>query len=352
MTQDIATATSSGGSERAKTARSLHSAQGVVINHVTALIKKASYGGDVHGSFQPTPTMVANMLKGMIIGSRSHFVRETMTDRHHDYGPWMCVPMSVPNRPRTTQQFFEWYFAKGAYAEQGRPMFVGEKALSAWCKVIDACGDVFATAYRDDCLKYIEVHNDKLQRQLEDQSFLDLFLGGFYKLDILNAAYQRDNVPSPKPRLNGVFEGQSLVSPTILEIIKADLIKLTSDPVARSEFPILNMVPNMIPRVSRLSSPSPTMFGGRGSRSGGQLEIAFPSGGAVLQGTELQLGGGLRSAMSPAGHYGPASLKDADGLRQTDARSDSVHSHRRRARRASCPTPSSSQEMRSVLVMS
>ena len=309
MTQDIATATSSGGSERAKTARSLHSAQGVVINHVTAMIKKASYGGDVHGSFQPTPTMVGNMLKGMIIGSRSHFVRETMTDRHHDYGPWMCVPMSVPNRPRSTQQFFEWYFAKGAYTEQGRPMFVGEKALSAWCKVIDACGDVFATAYRDDCLKYIEVQNDKLQRQLEDQSFLDLFLGGFYKLDILNAAYQRDNTPSPKPRLNGVFEGLSLVSPTILEIIKADLIKLTSDPVARSEFPILNMVPNMIPRVSRLSSPSPTMIGGRGSRSGGQLEIAFPSGGAVLQGTELQLGlgGGLRSAMASTSQYGPPS---------------------------------------------
>ena len=309
MTQDIATATSSGGSERAKTARSLHSAQGVVINHVTAMIKKASYGGDVHGSFQPTPTMVGNMLKGMIIGSRSHFVRETMTDRHHDYGPWMCVPMSVPNRPRSTQQFFEWYFAKGAYTEQGRPMFVGEKALSAWCKVIDACGDVFATAYRDDCLKYIEVQNDKLQRQLEDQSFLDLFLGGFYKLDILNAAYQRDNTPSPKPRLNGVFEGLSMVSPTILEIIKADLIKLTSDPVARSEFPILNMVPNMIPRVSRLPSPSPTMLGGRGSRSGGQLEIAFPSGGAVLQGTELQLGlgGGRRSAMASTSQYGPSS---------------------------------------------
>ena len=328
MTQDIATATSSGGSERAKTARSLHSAQGVVINHVTAMIKKASYGGDVHGSFQPTPTMVGNMLKGMIIGSRSHFVRETMTDRHHDYGPWMCVPMSVPNRPRSTQQFFEWYFAKGAYTEQGRPMFVGEKALSAWCKVIDACGDVFATAYRDDCLEYIEKQNDKLQRQLEDQSFLDLFLGGFYKLDILNAAYQRDNVPSPKPRLNGVFEGLSMVSPTILEIIKADLIKLTSDPVARSEFPILNMVPNMIARVSRLPPPStsPTMLGGRGSRSGGQLEIAFPSGGSALQGTELQLGGGLRSAMSPAGQYGPASQRDAAGNRTTAEWSDRTRS--------------------------
>ena len=305
--QDIATATSSGGSDRAKTARSLHSAQGVVINHVTAMIKKAAHGGDVHGSFQPTPTMVGNMLKGMIIGPRSHFVRETMTDCHHDYGPWMRVPMSVPNRPRSTQQFFEWYFAKDAYTDQGRPMFVGEKALTAWCKVIDACGDVFATAYRDDCLKYIEVQNDKHQRQLEDQSFLDLFLGGFYKLDILNAAYQRDNTPSPKPRLNGVFEGLSLVSPTILEIIAADLIKLTSDPVARSEFPILNMVPNMIPRVSRLSAPSPTMLGGRGSRSGEQLEIAFPSGGTVLQGTALQLGlgGDRRSAMASASKYGP-----------------------------------------------
>ena len=99
MTQDIATATSSaGGSERAKTARSLHSAQGVVINHATAMIKKASHGGDIHGSFQPTPTMVGNMLKGTIVGSRSHFVRETMIERHHDYEPRMCVPMSVPTR--------------------------------------------------------------------------------------------------------------------------------------------------------------------------------------------------------------------------------------------------------------
>ena len=105
MTQDIASATSPGGSERAKTARSLYHAQGVLIDHVPAMIKKASHGGDVHGSFQPTPMMVSNMLKGMTVGYRTHFVRETMADRHHDYGPWMCVPMSVPNRPRTTQQF-------------------------------------------------------------------------------------------------------------------------------------------------------------------------------------------------------------------------------------------------------
>ena len=135
---------------------------------------------------------------------------------------------------------------------------------------------------------------------------MDLFLGGVCKLDLLNAAYQRDNSPSPKPRLNGVFEGNSVVSPTILECIAADLIKLTRDPDARSEFPILNMVPNMIPRVSRLSAPSPTPSGGRSSRQGGQLEITFPAGGAVLQGTELQLGGGLHSAMAPTSQYGPA----------------------------------------------
>ena len=173
------------------------------------------------------------------------------------------------------------------------------------------------TATTASSLKYIEEQNDKHQRQLEDQSFLDLFLGGFCKLNLLNAAYQRDNTPSPKPRLNGVFEGQSLVSPAILEITAADLTKLTRDPVARSEFPILNMVPNMIPRVSRLSAPSPTTIGGRDSRSGGQLEIAFPSGGALLQGTELQLGGGPRSALSPASRYGPPGMSETrrDGLR-------------------------------------
>ena len=91
------------------------------------------------------------------------------------------------------------------------------------------------------------------------------------KPDLLNAAYQRGNFPSPKPRLNGVFEGESMVPPTILEIITAaaDLIKLTRNPEARSEFPILNMVPNMIPRVSRLSASSPTPSSGRSSRTGG-----------------------------------------------------------------------------------
>ena len=312
LTQDIASATSTGGTERANAVRSLHHAQGLVINHVTTMIKTASYGGDVHGSFQPTPTMVGNLLKGMIVGSRSHFVRETMTERNHDYGPWMCVPMNETNRPRTTQQFFEWYFAVGAYKEFGRPMFVGEIALSAWCKVIDACGDVFMTAFRDDCLEYIKSQNMKCQRQLEDQSFIDLFLGGIFKLDLLNATYQRGNTPSPKPRLNGVFNGLSMVSPTILECITADLIKLSKDSEARSEFQILNMVPNMIPRKIRLAQ-SPTPNGGRSSRQGAQLEIAFPSGGAVLQGTELQLGDGRRSALSSTSQYGPA-LPGRDGF--------------------------------------
>ena len=71
------------------------------------------------------------------------------------------------------------------------------------------------------------------------------------------------------------------------------------------------MVPDMIPRVSKLSAQSPTPSGGRGSRLGGQLEIAFPPGGALLQGTELQLGGGLRSAMSPASRTGSAAGADS-----------------------------------------
>ena len=119
-----------------------------------------------------------------------------------------------------------------------------------------------------------------------------------------------------------MFDGQSLVSPTILECIAADLSKLTRDPEARSEFPILNMVSNMIPRVSRLFASSPTPSGGRSSRQGGQLEIAFPPGGALLQGTELQLGGGLRSAMSQAHHTGVG----ASGGRTTADFSDRTRS--------------------------
>jgi hypothetical protein len=66
---------------------------------------------------------------------------------------------------------------------------------------------------------------------------LDLFIGGIFKLDLLNAIYQSGNTPTPKPRLNGVFVGQSKVSETISECITADLIKLiTRDSEARSEF--------------------------------------------------------------------------------------------------------------------
>ena len=39
MTQEIASASSSGGTERAKTVRSLHHAQAVVFNHVSSMIK-------------------------------------------------------------------------------------------------------------------------------------------------------------------------------------------------------------------------------------------------------------------------------------------------------------------------
>ena len=57
--------------------------------------------------------MVANMFKGTIVGSRPRTVRETTTVKRNDYGPWMCVPMNVPNRLTETLKFFEWYYAVG-----------------------------------------------------------------------------------------------------------------------------------------------------------------------------------------------------------------------------------------------
>ena len=62
---------------------------------------------------------------------------------------------------------------------------------------------------------------------MNDQNFLDLFLGGIYKLDKLNEDYQQSSKPSAKPRLSGVFrKGGSLVSPAVLECIEIGLIKL------------------------------------------------------------------------------------------------------------------------------
>jgi hypothetical protein len=43
---------------------------------VTDMIKEASNGGVAYGSFTPTPQMVQNMLKGMIVGSRPYVTRD------------------------------------------------------------------------------------------------------------------------------------------------------------------------------------------------------------------------------------------------------------------------------------
>ena len=41
-------------------------------------------------------------------------VEQVTTMKRHDYGPRVCVPMNVINRPTTTILFFEWYYAVGA----------------------------------------------------------------------------------------------------------------------------------------------------------------------------------------------------------------------------------------------
>ena len=107
LTQEISPASTSGGSDRAKTVRSLHDAQSIVIDHVTELIKESSDGGVAYGSFVPTSQMVQDMLKGMILGSHPYVTRNKTTRRTHDYGMWMCVPMSTPRRPTTTLEFWD-----------------------------------------------------------------------------------------------------------------------------------------------------------------------------------------------------------------------------------------------------
>ena len=72
LTQEISPTTTAGGSERALAVRQLNEAQSIVIDHVTDLIKQASDGGVAYGSYTPTPQMVQNMLKGMIVGSRPY----------------------------------------------------------------------------------------------------------------------------------------------------------------------------------------------------------------------------------------------------------------------------------------
>ena len=105
LTQEISPASTSGGSDRALAVRSLNEAQSIVIDHVPDLIKEVSNGGVAYGSYTPTPQMVQNMLKGMIVGSHPYVTRDKTARRTHDYGMWMCVPMNIPLRPTTTLEF-------------------------------------------------------------------------------------------------------------------------------------------------------------------------------------------------------------------------------------------------------
>lgn len=313
LTQDIDSSTSAGGSPRAKAVCALNSAQAIVVNEVTTLIKRSSYGGENFGSWHPTPDMVKDMMKGMIIGSRPHVVRRVMTRRAHDYGPWMCVPMNVPNRPASTTEFFEWFYAVGAYSTCSRMDTVATKALDDWCAAMDACGDISLMQYQVDCKRYLHEWNQDSQRRYDDQQFLDLFLGGVIKLDRLNEVYQMKSQPSRKPRLRGVFTDGSMVSKTINECIKMDLITLVRQPFDRADT-VFASIPILFPRMrydaggggtpspapSPRASPAigqagvaghygPPDSGGRTSRSGGlNLQLPQPPPG-VAQGTLLQL---------------------------------------------------------------
>ena len=89
LTQEISPAATSSGTDRAKTVRKPKDAQSIVIDHVAELIKEPSDGGAAYGAFVPTPQMVQNMLKGMIVGSRPYVTRDKTTRRAHDYGMWI-----------------------------------------------------------------------------------------------------------------------------------------------------------------------------------------------------------------------------------------------------------------------
>ena len=289
MSQSIPASTSTGASDRARTTKLLHSAQTIVIDHVSGLIKAASNGGENSGCFTPTPTMVADMLKGMIVGSRPHVVRKTVTMVRHDHGPWMCVPMNVINRPTSTMQFFEWYYSVGAYSEEPRQLMVAEDALSNWCKVMDALGQVYMSEFRKDCAEYVVKHNVKYQLRLNEQNFLDLFIGGILKLDKLNMAWHTKSSPSRKPRLKGVFTNDSMVSDTFNELIQCGLRKLTRDLEDRGQT-IFGEIPILFAcAVNASTSPAPS--GGGSGGGGGQINLRLPAPPAsVTQGTLLQLG--------------------------------------------------------------
>ena len=66
---------------------------------------------------------------------------------------------------------------------------VAEDALSNWCKAMAALGQVYVGEFRPDCAAYIVKYNKKFQLRLNEQQFLDLFLGGILKLGKLNMAW-------------------------------------------------------------------------------------------------------------------------------------------------------------------
>ena len=201
ITQDIPKESGQGGSERAVVVRKLHSAKACVVDAVGAMIEKANNGGEAHGSLRPPPTVIEQMLKGMLLGSRPKYIRANTTTTYHDNGPHLCVPMSVVNRPRSTFEFFEWYCACGKYANCGRSLTMANKALINWCKAIDTLSDVGMLQWKEDCDEYLEANNADFQRRFNDQQFVDLFLAGIIKLDRLNQAWHMQGEPGPRPRL-------------------------------------------------------------------------------------------------------------------------------------------------------
>ena len=164
--------------------------------------------------------------------------------------------------------------------------------------------------FRKDCAAYVVTHNTKYQLRLNEQNFLDLFLGGILKLDKLNMAWHTKSSPSRKPRLKGVFTNESMVSDTFNELIECGLRKLTRDLEDRGQT-IFGEIPILFAcAVNASTSPAPG--GGGSGGGGGQINMRLPSPPAsVTQGTLLQLGtpggggGRLRSAISSPGHYGP-----------------------------------------------
>ena len=310
ITQDIPKESGQGGSERAVVVRKLHSAKACVVDAVGAMIEKASHGGEAHGSLRPPPTVIEQMLKGMLLGSRPKYIRANTTTTYHDNGPHLCVPTSVVNRPRSTFEFFEWYYACGKYANCGRSLTMANKALTNWCKAIDTLSDIGMLQWKEDCDEYLEANNADFQRRFNDQQFVDLFLAGIIKLDRLNQAWHMQGEPGPRPRLHGVFEDQSPVSKVIQECIKLDLIELVENPKKRSEV-IMSQIPIMFSRgddggyVSETEAPP---------RPRSALRVPIPAASPLTQtGGLLQL---QRSQTPPAGRNFGSWDDGHDGRRQ------------------------------------